>query len=54
VDRPEAGRFLKDRFFAPGSSLSWDEHLASVTGRRLDPSAFLRDLGLANGAAATS
>jgi peptidyl-dipeptidase A len=46
VDNPGAGAFLRDRFFAPGASRSWNDHLAAATGRPLAPSRFLADLGI--------
>jgi peptidyl-dipeptidase A len=35
VDRPEAGRFLVDDFFAPGASRRWDQLVADATGEPL-------------------
>jgi peptidyl-dipeptidase A len=46
VENRDAGTFLADRFFAPGSSVSWNDHLAAATGRPLDPATFLSDLGI--------
>ena len=48
VDNPGAGTFLRDRFFRPGSSTSWDRHLEQATGRPLDPGYFLADMGVAS------
>jgi peptidyl-dipeptidase A len=43
VDNPAAGAWLRDEFFAPGSSLSWNDHLARATGSPLDPSILLAE-----------
>jgi len=45
VDNPAAGKDLAARFFAPGSKRSWNDHLVATTGRPLDPSAFLAEVG---------
>jgi peptidyl-dipeptidase A len=45
VDNPAAGAFLRDRFFAPGSRRSWNDHLADATGKPLDPTLFLAEIG---------
>ncbi len=45
VDNPAAGTFLRERFFAPGSRRSWNDHLADATGKPLDPSLFLAEIG---------
>jgi peptidyl-dipeptidase A len=37
VEQPEAGRFLVDRFFAPGASLRWDHLVEHATGEPLNP-----------------
>jgi peptidyl-dipeptidase A len=50
VDNPAAGAFLRDAFFAPGASRSWDAHLAAATGSPLDPARFLADLGIVEAA----
>lgn len=47
VGNRAAGQLLADRFFAPGSIRSWNDHLASATGKLLDASAFLSDIGIA-------
>jgi peptidyl-dipeptidase A len=52
VDNPAAGAFLKDSFFAPGATQSWNDHLASATGSPLDPTIFLEEVGIAPVAAA--
>jgi peptidyl-dipeptidase A len=44
VDRPEAGRFLGERVFAPGSAVRWDRLVADATGEPLSASHFARDL----------
>jgi len=45
VDRPEAGRFLVERVFAPGASLPWMGLIESATGRPLTAEAFVAGLG---------
>jgi peptidyl-dipeptidase A len=35
VDRPDAGRFLVDEFFAPAASRRWDQLVADATGEPL-------------------
>jgi peptidyl-dipeptidase A len=49
VGNPSAGAFLRDRFFAPGSTRSWNDHLAAATGSPLDPSVFAEEVGIAPG-----
>jgi len=44
VNRPEAGRFLVERVFAPGASLAWMGLIESATGRPLTPEAFVAGL----------
>jgi peptidyl-dipeptidase A len=44
VDRPEAGRFLTERVFAPGATHPWRDLVTSATGRPLGPEAFLAGL----------
>lgn len=34
------GEFFKDRVFAPGKSLAWDELTEHITGKRLNAAAF--------------
>lgn len=46
VDAPEAGRFLRERFFAPGASRPWEEHLREATGSPLDATVLLADMGI--------
>jgi peptidyl-dipeptidase A len=52
VDDRAAGAFLRERFFAPGATRSWQDHLAQATGTPFRPEAFLADLGLPATAAA--
>lgn len=40
VAAPAAGRWLRERFFAPGASLRWDELIESATGSELSPEDF--------------
>ena len=47
VDNPAAGAFLRDSFFAPGTTRPWDEHIAAATGSPLDPTVFIDDVGIA-------
>lgn len=35
--RPDAGLWLRERIFAPGASLRWDELVQQATGESLDP-----------------
>src|SRR5439155_21593621 len=44
VDNREAGTFLAERFFAPGATRTWDDHVAAATGRPLDSRALLADM----------
>jgi peptidyl-dipeptidase A len=39
--RPEAGAFLRERIFAHGARLHWDDLLVEATGERLTPRHFL-------------
>jgi peptidyl-dipeptidase A len=39
--RPELGQFLRDRWFAHGASLHWQDLLEQATGSRLLPASFL-------------
>ncbi|NIV22342.1 MAG: peptidase M3A and M3B thimet/oligopeptidase F [Gemmatimonadetes bacterium] len=43
VDCPELGGFLRERWFAPGASIHWQELLESATGSPLTPEPFLND-----------
>jgi peptidyl-dipeptidase A len=42
-DRPEVGRFLTERVFAPGRTRDWDGLTLFATGERLNPKAFAAD-----------
>jgi peptidyl-dipeptidase A len=44
VGRPDAGRFLTERVFAPGATQPWRDLVASATGSSLGPAAFLAGL----------
>lgn len=44
VDRPEAGRHLVERFFAPAVSLRWDRLVERATGEPLTPDHLAREL----------
>ena len=44
VDRPEAGRLLAERVFAPGLAVRWDELIERATGERLSATHFGRDI----------
>ena len=44
VDRPEAGRLLAERVFAPGLSVRWDRLIEQATGEPLTAAHFSRDL----------
>jgi len=48
VGNRAAGAFLRDVFFRPGSTRTWNEHLAASTGRPLEPTAFLADIAAAS------
>ncbi len=43
VGKPQVGRYLKEKVFAPGKTLSWDELTRHATGERLNPKAFAAD-----------
>jgi peptidyl-dipeptidase A len=45
VGRPEAGRFLAERVFAPGATLPWAGLVEHATGRPLGSDAFVRAAG---------
>ena len=38
---PRVGGFFRERIFAPGASLPWNEHLARATGEPLNPRWFV-------------
>ena len=44
VDRPEAGRLLSERVFAPGLSVRWDALLEQATGEPLTATYFGHDI----------
>jgi peptidyl-dipeptidase A len=44
VDRPEAGRFLVEEFFAPGATWRWDELVERATGEPLTVTHLARQL----------
>ena len=44
VDRPEAGRLLAERVFAPGLSVRWDRLIEQATGEPLRTAHFGRDI----------
>lgn len=44
LDNPEVGRFLRQRVFAPGRTLSWNELTRQATGADLGPDAFAQEL----------
>ncbi len=45
VGNPAAGAFLKQKVFAPGRSLNWNQLTRHATGEELNPKAFAADLG---------
>ncbi len=47
VDRPEAGRLLSERVFAPGLAVRWDRLIEQATGEPLSAAHFGRDIGAA-------
>lgn len=46
LDRPEVGSFLVTHLWRPGAAWPWDEKLIRATGRPLDSSAWLREVGV--------
>jgi peptidyl-dipeptidase A len=44
VDREAAGRLLRERIFAPGLSVRWDQLLEQATGEPFGAAAFGRDI----------
>ena len=44
VERPAAGAWLRERFFAPGNTQDWTRHIAGATGEGLNPDYFVRGL----------
>ena len=47
VDRPDAGRLLAERVFAPGLSVRWDRLIEQATGEPLTAAHFGRDIAAA-------
>ena len=47
VDRPEAGRLLAERVFAPGLAVRWDRLIEQATGEPLSAEHFGRDIAAA-------
>ena len=47
VDRPEAGRLLAERVFAPGLAVRWDKLIEQATGEPLSAEHFGRDIAAA-------
>ncbi|MHC4880672.1 MAG: M2 family metallopeptidase [Planctomycetota bacterium] len=43
IDNPQVGRFLTEKVFAPGRTLSWNELTKFATGEPLNPKAFAAD-----------
>ena len=40
VGKPEVGKFMKTKIFAPGRSLGWNDLTKHATGAELNPAAF--------------
>lgn len=40
---PESGKFLQDKLFAPGNRMPWDKLIKHVTGKPLNPEAWIRE-----------
>jgi peptidyl-dipeptidase A len=49
VNNPGVGRFMRERVFAPGRSLSWNELTRHATGESLSAQAFAEEFGGAAG-----
>jgi hypothetical protein len=47
VDRPEAGRVLGQKLFAPGSSLRWDRLVEQASGSPLSVGSLAREVASA-------
>jgi peptidyl-dipeptidase A len=47
VDRPEAGAILREKLFAPGQSVRWDELVEDASGSRLSVSSLAREVAKA-------
>ncbi|MFZ5831368.1 MAG: M2 family metallopeptidase, partial [Planctomycetota bacterium] len=45
ADNPKVGEFLKERVFAPGATLPWNELTRHATGETLSAKAFAREIG---------
>jgi peptidyl-dipeptidase A len=45
TDNPAVGRFMRERVFAPGRSLSWNELTRHATGEPLNAQAFAEEFG---------
>jgi peptidyl-dipeptidase A len=43
VGKPEVGRYMREKVFAPGKTLPWDELTRHATGAGLNPRAFAAD-----------
>jgi peptidyl-dipeptidase A len=43
VGKPEVGQYMREKVFAPGKTLSWNELTRHATGAELNPSAFAAD-----------
>ena len=43
VGKPQVGQYMKEKIFAPGKTLPWDELTRHATGERLNPKAFAAD-----------
>jgi peptidyl-dipeptidase A len=44
VGKPAAGQWLRERFFAPGNTQDWRQHIEGATGEGLNPDYFVRGL----------
>jgi peptidyl-dipeptidase A len=45
TDNKQVGQFMRERVFAPGRSLSWNELTKHATGEELNPKAFAAEFG---------
>jgi Zn-dependent M32 family carboxypeptidase len=45
-NRRDAGTFLKERVFAPGQTMRWDQLIEHATGSPLSPAVLARDLAV--------
>jgi peptidyl-dipeptidase A len=48
VKNPAVGKFMRERVFAPGLSLNWNELTRHATGEPLGPQAFAEEFAGAN------